>query len=64
MKRILLSSIILICLLVTGCDRTVNRYELDGYNKACKNRGGIFKIDNFHSTAICVDGSTVIWKGE
>ena len=46
--------------ILTGCDARVYRWELDGYERQCKDHGGIYLVDNLYSSARCVDGTWII----
>ena len=48
---------LLIALLVSGCNTTVESWELKTMIENCKDRGGIHSVNTFVSIgAICVDG--------
>lgn len=55
MKKLLL----LLPLLLMGCDTNVHKEELDNYLAKCEEHGGVASINNLRSRAKCMDGSLV-----
>ena len=56
--------IVVLVLLLSGCDIATYSHEIAGYIKNCEERGGIAYIANLTSEARCVDGTWVSWRKE
>ena len=59
MKKLFIGLFLLI--LLSGCDVTVNNYEVDGYTENCKDHKGLQSINNFFQSGVCNDGTVVNW---
>jgi len=56
---------IIIALLISACDLNTYNYEIEGFQKACADKGGLAKISNVvGSVGLCANGETVKWESQ